>query len=166
MLQPVVRRTWAPRGQTPIHYSWDRHDRLSAMAALTIAPQHRHLGLYFEMYDHNIRFDDVMAFITALHRRLRRKFILVLDRYRAHGKAVRLLQEKHPDWFEVEWLPAYAPDLSPTEMVWNHTKYGDLANFIPDDVHDLRQAVTSSLHRTRSQLCLLQAFFRYAGLEL
>jgi tRNA U34 5-methylaminomethyl-2-thiouridine-forming methyltransferase MnmC len=166
MLQPVVRRTWAPRGQTPIHYSWDRHDRLSAIAAITMPPQRLRFGLYFEIHDHNIHFDDVMAFITALHRRLRCKFVLVLDRYSAHRKAVRLLQEKHPDWFEVEWLPAYAPDLNPTEMIWNHTKYGDLANFIPDDVHDLRQAVTGSFESTRSQQHLLRGFFRYAGLEL
>ena len=31
MLQPLRRRTWAPRGQTPIHYAWDRHDRWSVM---------------------------------------------------------------------------------------------------------------------------------------
>ncbi|MBI4758435.1 MAG: IS630 family transposase, partial [Chloroflexi bacterium] len=35
MLQPVVRRTWAPQGKTPIQYSWDRHDRLSVLAAIT-----------------------------------------------------------------------------------------------------------------------------------
>jgi hypothetical protein len=29
MLQPLVRRTWAPRGETPVHRSWDRHDGLS-----------------------------------------------------------------------------------------------------------------------------------------
>ena len=130
MLQPVVRRTWAPKGRTPIHYSWDRHDRLSTIAAITMSPRRLRFGLYFEIHDHNIRFDDVMVFITELHRCLRRKFILVLDRYSVHRKAVRLLQERHPDWFEVEWLPAYAPDLNPVEMIWNHTKYGDLANFL------------------------------------
>jgi len=166
MLQPVVRRTWAPKGQTPIHYSWDRHDRLSTIAAITMSPQHQRFGLYFEVHDHNIRFDDVMVFITELHRCLRRKFILVLDRYSAHRKAVRLLQERHPDWFEVEWLPAYAPDLNPVEMVWNHTKYGDLANFLPDDVDHLREAITDSLESTRSQVHLFRAFFRHAGLEL
>ena len=41
MLQPVVRRTWAPQGQTPIQYSWDRHDRLAAIAAITLAPLRR-----------------------------------------------------------------------------------------------------------------------------
>ena len=54
MLQPVVRRTWAPRGQTPIQYSWDRRDRLSVISAITVLPQFRRLGLYFNVFDHNI----------------------------------------------------------------------------------------------------------------
>jgi hypothetical protein len=153
-------------GQTPIQYSWERHDRLSAIAALTVAPQRRRLGLYFQWHRQNIRFDGVMAFLYLLHRHLGRKFILVLDRYSAHRKAVRLLQERGVDWFEVEWLPAYAPDLNPVEMVWNHTKYADLANFIPEDIHHLEQAATASLAETRRATGLKLSFFAHAGLEL
>jgi len=166
MLQPVVRRTWAPKGQTPVQYSWDRHDRLSAIAALTVAPQRRRLGLYFQLHDHNIRFDDVIAFLYWVHRHLRRKFILVLDRYSVHRKAVRLLQEAGVDWFEVEWLPGYAPDLNPVEMVWNHSKYDALANFIPEDIDHLEHAVTTSIDETRQMSWLKRSFFAYAGLEL
>jgi hypothetical protein len=53
MLQPLVRRTWAPRGQTPVLRSWDRHDRWSVMGALTAAPWALRLNFYFEFYDHN-----------------------------------------------------------------------------------------------------------------
>ena len=55
MLQPVVRRTWAPRGQTPILRQWDRRDRLSTISALTVAPRRRRIGLYRALYPHNIR---------------------------------------------------------------------------------------------------------------
>jgi transposase len=166
MLQPVVRRTWAPKGQTPIQYSWDRHDRLSVIAAITVAPLRRRLGLYFQVHNHNVRFEEVMAFLYLLHRHLRRKFILVLDRYSSHRKAVRLLQEAGVDWFEVEWLPSYAPELNPVEMLWNHTKYADLANFIPDNVAHLRQAMSVSITNTRKNGPLIHSFFRYAELNL
>lgn len=166
MLQPLVRRTWATKGETPIQYSWDRHDRLSVITGITVSPVRQRLGLYFYLHGRNITFEQVIEFVTLLHRHLRRKFILVLDRYSAHRKAVRILQEEHPDWFEVEWLPAYAPDLNPVEMVWNHSKYGDLANFIPEDVNDLQQAARTSFENTRGQTRLLHAFFQYAGLEL
>lgn len=166
MLQPVVRRTWAPRGQTPIQYSWDRHERLSAISAITLAPRRRRLGLYFQLHPHNIRCDDVMAFMVRLRRHLQRPFIIVLDRYNAHRKAMRLLQETHPDWFAVEWLPAYAPDLNPVEMVWNQTKYADLANFLPARVDDLYQAMVTSLGKTRKRRKLLSSFFAHTGLEV
>lgn len=166
MLQPLVRRTWAPRGQTPIQYSWDRHDRLSAIAALTLPPQRQRLGLYFQLHRHNIRTPEVMAFLRLIHQHLRRKFILVLDRYSAHRKAVRLLQEAGCDWLEVEWLPAYAPDLNPVEMVWNHSKYADLANFLPDDLNHLEGAVRASVGAMRQQGSRLRACFAYARLEL
>lgn len=166
MLQPTVRRTWAPQGQTPIQYSWDRHDRLSVITAITLAPFYRRLSLYFQIHDHNITFVEVIAFLYLVHRHLRRKFILVMDRLSAHRKAVRLLREAGVDWFEVEWLPGYAPDLNPVEMVWNHTKYADLANFIPDDVEHLSQAVDDSIHNIRKDGQLIHSFFKYAGLEL
>jgi transposase len=165
MLQPVVRRTWAPRGQTPIQYSWDRHDRLSVIAGITVSPLRRRLGLYFQVHDHNITSEEVIAFLYLLHRHLRRKFIVVMDRYSAHRKAVRLLREAGVDWFDVAWLPSYAPDLNPVEMVWNHTKYGDLANFIPDDVEELRQDVSISISDTSQNAQLIRSFFRHAQLE-
>lgn len=166
MLQPVVRRTWAPKGQTPIQVSWDRHDRLSVIAALTLSPLRQRLGLYFQVHSHNISFREVIPFLRLLHRQLGRKFMVVLDRHSAHRKAVRLLQARHPDWFEVAWLPAYAPELNPVEMVWNHTKYSDLVNFLPEDVHDLKRAVVTSIENTRGEAHLIRSFFRYARLEL
>jgi len=166
MLQPLVRRTWAPKGQTPLQYSWDRHDRLSVIAALTVSPHRRRLGLYFQIHGHNIRFDDVIAFLSWVHRHVRRKLIVVLDRYSAHRKAVRLLKEARAEWLEVVWLPAYAPDLNPVEMVWNHSKYSTLANFIPDDLAHLEQAVTASINDIRQMHRLRRSFFTHAGLEL
>jgi len=166
MLQPVRRRTWAPRGHTPVQKSWDRRDRLSVGAALTVSPRRRRMGLYFRIHSHNIRFGEAIELITLVHRHLRRRFILVLDRYNVHRKAVRLLREKHPAWFDAEWLPAYAPELNPVEQVWNHSKYSDLANFIPDDLDHLQREVDGSIRGQRCHSDLLRSFFKHAQLRL
>jgi transposase len=89
-----------------------------------------------------------------------------MDRLSAHRKAVRLLQAAHLGWFEVEWFPAYAPDLNPVERVWGHTKYGDLANFLLDDVPHLHRAVTDSLKHTGRNPTLPRSFFRRPRLAL
>ena len=166
MLQPVVRRTWAPRGQTPIHSSWDRRDRLSAISAVTVSPRRRRLGLYFDIHDHNIRTDDVEHFVVDLLQHLPHGIILVMDRWPVHRSAARRLIKRFSRRLCVEWLPAYAPELNPDEQVWKHTKYDDLANYIPDDVRALRRAVRGSIRRTRGQQSLLRSFFEHAKLSL
>lgn len=166
LLQPVVRRTWAPRGQTPVQYSWDRRDRLSVVSALTVSPARHRLRLDFEIFDHNVRTPDFEWFVVQLLRRRRHRIILVLDRWSVHRAAVRRLTARFPRRLAIEWLPAYAPDLNPVESVWSHTKYGDLANYVPDDVHELGFEVACSLQDTACQQKLLRSFFKHSKLRL
>lgn len=166
MLQPVVRRTWAPRGETPVLNCWDRHDRLSAISAVSLSPQRRRLGLYFDVVDHNIVTDDFVQFVAHLVRRIGRPIILVLDRWPVHRAGARKLKARFGRRIHIEWLPAYAPELNPTEQVWNHTKYADLANFVPDDVLELGQAVANSIRTTRHNQSLLRSFFHHAQLNI
>jgi len=164
MLQPLVRRTWAPEGQTPIMYSWDRHDRLSVIAALTLAARRRRAGLYFAIHDKNVTAEEVEAFLRRVQRAVRRKLIVVMDRWAVHRKAAKGLFGDKRFW--IEYLPPYAPDLNPVEHVWNHTKYGDLANYIPDDVLDLELELDWSIYQTRHRPELLRSFFHAAKLKL
>lgn len=166
MLQPLCRRTWAPRGETPIQYAWDRRDRLSTMAALSLSPARQRVGLYFQWYPHNIRTPHVVQFVRDLHRHLSRKIILVWDRWNVHRSAARQFVNQGADWLEFEWLPAYAPDLDPVEAVWNFTKYTDLANFIPNDISHLETALAASLQRQRTDSDRKQSYFRIAELKL
>ena len=166
MLQPLLRRTWAPQGQTPISYSWDRHDRLSVLSARAVSPHRRHLRLFFAVHEENIRTPQVLKFLSHLRRHLRCRAILVWDRWNVHRSAARRLAETHPDWFDIEWLPAYAPDLNPVEHVWNHTKSGDLANFLPDDVLHLNVALHWSLIGKERDQIALRSCFRGAKLSV
>jgi transposase len=166
MLQPTVRRTWAPRGQTPTLKSYDRRDRLSAISALTVSPRRRRLGLYFDLLEHNVKAEDFEAFIDRLLRRIRRPIVLVIDRYSVHRSAAKRLLARHRKRLSIEWLPAYAPELNPAEQVWNRAKYTDLANFIPDDAEHLGHAVADSLRQTQRQQSLLGSFLRHAQLPL
>jgi hypothetical protein len=50
LLIPNVRRTWAPRGQTPIVWHRHRHDRISAISAVTVSFRRQRLGLYFHLH--------------------------------------------------------------------------------------------------------------------
>jgi len=164
MLQPLVRRTWAPQGKTPVLYCWDRHDRLSVIAALSLSARTRRIGLYFAVQETNVTADDVEAFLRQIQRSLRRKLIVVMDRWAVHRKAARNLFGDRRFW--IEWLPPYAPDLNPVERIWSHTKYGDLANYIPEDLIDLEVELEYSMDQTRQRPELLRSFFHAAKLEI
>jgi transposase len=166
MLQPTVRRTWAPKGQTPVLCSWDRRDRLSVISAVTCSPKRRRLGLYFSIENHNIRADDFEAFVADLLKHFPAGIILVIDRWMVHRSGVRSLKSRFGNRVDVEWLPAYAPELNPDEQVWNHSKYSQLANFIPDNVEHLAEAVKESIGRQSRQQNLLRSFFHCAKLNL
>jgi transposase len=166
MLQPVRRRTWAPAGQTPIHKTWDRHDRISAIGAMSVTPRRHRLSFYFHLVRQNLETHEMVWFLTELHRHFRRKVILVWDRWSVHRSAAEHFGEYHPQWFDFEWLPGYAPELNPVEPCWDHTKYADLPNFIPDDVNHLQGAVAESMERLRLDQRLLKSCFDYAKLPL
>lgn len=163
MLTPVVRRTFAPRGHTPVVQAWDRRDRLSAISAVTRSPRRQRLGLYFEVRPTHVRGPEVVAFLRHLHRHVRRPLIVVWDRAKIHDRAavVRQYLATHPA-IETVALPAYAPDLNPDERVWGYVKYGRLANYAAEDLRALRRAVMTELRRASRQPALLAAFFEHA----
>lgn len=159
-LTPTVRRTLAPRGKTPILAAWDRRDRLSAISAITLSPVVARPNLYFEVYPHTIRGEQVVAFLADLHRRLG-PLTVVWDRGTIHDKAavVREWLAKHPG-VVTEKFPGYAPELNPDEGVWGWTKYGRLANLAADDTDRLWDHVLDELITLKFSPNLLKGFIR------
>jgi transposase len=166
MLQPTVRRTWAPRGDTPIHHSWDRHDRLSVIGAITVSPVPQRRGFYFSMRTENLPGNDLFAFVQPLRGHLKRSLLIIWDRFSGHKKAARLLYNLYGKRIHVEELPAYAPDLNVVDHAWGHTKYGEMANFIPKDLDDLADEVAVSMLSKHQRPDLLRSFFKHARLDL
>jgi hypothetical protein len=166
LLQPLRRRVWAERGDTPLQHAWNRHDRITAIAALCRAPWASRLGMYYDLWHHNTHALDLIQFVHHLHRCLRRPLLLVWDRLPAHRSAARQLREARCDWLQVEWLPGYAPELDPVESIWNQSKYGDLANCIPNDINQLHETLDHLLQDYRNDPTRLHSFFQAAELPV
>jgi transposase len=169
MLTPTVRRTLAPRGQTPILRGWDRHDRISAISAVTVSPRRRRVGLYFRLLadDVNAHGEDTVDFLRQLRRHIPGPMTVLWDRGNIHdrSKVVRAYLAGHPE-VVTEKLPSYAPETNPDEMVWQHTKHGRLANFAPDDTAELRAVLVEEFGRIHGKPELLSAFIRHAGVPV
>ena len=148
-LTPTVKRTWAPKGHTPPLYHWFKRDKLSAISALTVSPQHRHLALYLCLAT-NRAFNglDVRAFLQALLRHLRGAVVLLWDRGTIHTR--REVQAYLADQSRVHpyAFPPYAPELNPAEHIWNRTDAA-LANGAPQDVDQLRGRLRQAIRTLR-----------------
>jgi transposase len=166
MLQPLTRRTWAPRGHTPVMDAWDRHDRLTVISALALTPHRRRCDLYFKLLRHNAKAEDFFWFLIEVRREIGRPLVVVWDRLAAHRKAQRWFDELDFQWIEFEYFPAYCPDLDPVEHVWATTKWGRLANWPAPGLDALEARVADDLHNQAGNQRLLKNHFTWAGLEL
>lgn len=165
---PTVRRTWAPRGQTPIlHHRTRSHRKISTIGALTISPRRRRLGLYLHWHpDKNIAATEIIDFLHDLLRHLRGNVVLVWDRLSGHrSKQLRDWRTIYPR-LTIEWLPPYAPELNPIEYAWGNFKYHRTANHglcELDDVYTQARRVADEIAGNQS---LLRSFVRAARLPI
>jgi transposase len=164
LLAPLLRRTWAPRGRTPLLRQRARHrDKVSTIAALTLSPCRGRHGFYFRTYPKEyINNVKVAAFLRHLLRHLRGPVIVIWDGGTMHkGEPIRQVLVDHPR-LRVERLPAYAPELNPVEYLWNHTKYGQLANYAAADVAALSDVVNGRLEAVRNDRQHMASYFAKA----
>ena len=128
-----------------------KHDRISALAALSVSAVRKRMGPYLRFQSRNFCAEDVAAFLPLLLRHLRGPVILLWDNGRIHkGPFIaRLLKEYSR--LHIEWFPGYAPELNPVEQIWNDFK-GHTANSLFRDKQHLRV----TLHNNTRRVCRSQ----------
>lgn len=163
LLIPPVRKTWSPRGQTPIHSHWFRHDKVSAISAISVSPRRSRLHLYCRLYEQNIHREDVEAFLRDLLRHLRGHLFVLLDNAQIHkGGPISKLLQRFPRLHLVPF-PPYAPELNPDEGIWRHLKHS-FANTRPDTAGDLMDMLSDGLRHLARSASLLRACIHQSDL--
>lgn len=168
MMAPLVRRTQAPRGQTPVLRQKGSHrDRVSVIAALSYPPVRSCPTLYFQTLPRAyVNGERAAVFLQHVLRHVRGPVIVLWDRGSMHkGPAIRKLQAKFPR-LSIENLPPYAPELNPVEDLWNYLKYDELANYLPESVDGLHAKVVEELHRLQKDRRRLTTFLSMSELPL
>jgi transposase len=166
--QPVVRRTWAPRGETPVLTHPFRHwKRVSVAAVLAFRWDGRRSGVFFQTRSGAYTTASLIGFLRHLKRHFRRRRVILLwDGLPAHRSCrMRAYLAQQRSWLTVERLPAYAPELNPAEPLFGNVKGVDLANR-DGDLPQLCTALRNGMARVRRRPDLAFAFLRHAGLSL
>jgi transposase len=121
--RPHRRRTWAPRGQTPVlqfHFNWKT---LSVIAGVTV------WNFYFQIFEEAIKSEQIIEFLKHLLRYIEGDILLIWDRLPAHrSKITQQFIRDQKGRLEIEYLPPYAPELNPVEYIWAHCKQHELPN--------------------------------------
>jgi len=152
-------RTWAPVGCTPViqfHFNWKQ---LSMIAGLTFT------DCVFRLHEGAIRAPQIVLFLQALHRHLKRRLLIVWDGLRAHrSRLVRDYVDSTAGAVELAFLPPYAPELNPVEYLWAWLKRHALANFCPDGFGELKRTARAKLKSAQRRQSIVAACWIQADL--
>lgn len=165
--QPVVCRTWAPRGETPVLTHVGGHwKRLSIAGALAFRWDGRRTRFYFQTRPGTYKDVGLIAFLRQLKRHFRgQRIILIWDGLAGHrSDLMRAYLACQRGWLTAERLPGYAPELNPVEQVWGNLKRRELANVCAPDLRALHAPLRAGCRRLRDTPALPFSFLRHAGL--
>lgn len=167
LMAPLVRRSWAPAGQTPVlHQRGAHHRKVSAIAALCVSPQRNAVRFYFRLHPTDITAVQVMAFLAALDRDLAAPWLLLWDRLNAH-RARRTRDFLFArSWPQTYFFPSYAPELNPVEYAWSWLKNNPLANLARLELDTLAAAARQSARGLQRHPSLLRSFLQHSPLSL
>jgi hypothetical protein len=127
-LIPPVRRTWSPRGTTPVLRHRMAWKRASMAAALGYHPDGTKARLCFHLQADSYDTDSLIGVLEQLADFYRgQRVVLIWDGLSSHwSHKMRAHLDAQRDWLCAERLPAYAPELNPVEYLWANLKGGEL----------------------------------------
>ncbi|MBM3748919.1 MAG: transposase [Acidobacteria bacterium] len=166
--RPSIRRTWSPRGETPVLIHAFNWKKLSICTALAYRWDGRRARLWFHFKPGSYDGPALTGFLEELRQEFRsRKIILVWDGLPAHkGQWVQAYLGRQRGWVREERLPGYAPELNPVESVWENVKGQELANLCAGSLEAAGRECRRGLNRVRRQQSLLFSFLHHTGLSL
>lgn len=156
-----VTRTWALRGHTPVIQQSFTWKQMSAVAGLSW------WRFYFRFFPGAIKTEQVIEFLDALQKQIRKKLLLVWDGVGTH-KSRRLRQwlEEQDGRIAIAFLPPYAPELNPVEAIWAYLKKNEIANLCPTTIAEVSDFARRRLKSMQRRPKLIRAFWQQAELAL
>jgi transposase len=167
-LIPPVRRTWSPRGRTPIlrhRFGWKK---ASMAAALGYRPDASAARLCFHLQQPSYNTDTLIAVLEQLASFYAgQRVVLIWDGRSSHWSTkMGAFLDSQRDWLRAERLPAYAPELNPVQGLWANLKDLELANRPTSTLAEVADATEHGIQRVCDSDSLVLGFLAHTGLTL
>lgn len=169
LMAPLVKRTWALRGDRPQLLQKGKHrEKVSLAAALWLAPKRDRIGLMCQtLINEYFNNEKVASFLETLLRELPHPLVVLWDRGNMHkGDPIRAEVARFQPRLSLELLPPWAPMLDPVEPIFSWLKYGRLSNYAPANAHDLNKMVLAELATIQTDQQRLRDFWHASNLPL
>ncbi len=153
----VQGRTWSAKGQTPVVSVPGQRQGISAASAVNSKG-----GFWFATYQGGLNGEKFVELLKQMMKGRRRPLHLVLDNLPAHKtRMVRDYVDSLKGKLTLHFLPGYAPDLNPDELVWSYTKRTGVARSPLRTGESLAERVHAQLADIAAQPELVRSFFRH-----
>jgi transposase len=149
-------KTWGVRGQTPVVLRPGQRQAISAASAVNAKG-----GFWFCIYPGGLNAELFVELLKQMMHNRKKPVHLVLDSLPAHKKAnVRDYVASTNGRLTLHFLPGYAPDLNPDELVWSHVKRTGTARRPLQKGEILRERIQAQLAKIQTMPSLVRSFFR------
>ena len=150
-------RTWGVRGHTPVVQRPGQRQSISAASAVNAKG-----AFWFATYPGALTGELFAQLLSRLMQRRKNPVHLVVDSLPAHKAAVvKAYIATTTGKLTLHFLPGYAPDLNPDELVWSHAKRTGVARLPLKAGEKLQPRIDAQLHAIGKNKRLIRSFFRH-----
>ena len=154
-------KTWAKRGQTPVINRPGQRQSISAASALSAKG-----AFWFSTYHGALTGEMFVDLLKQLMHRRKKPVQLIVDGLPAHKKAiVKDYVASTAGKLTLHFLPGYAPDLNPDELVWSHAKRTGVARSPLRAGEKLQCRIDGQLKAIADDPSLVRSFFRHPSVS-
>lgn len=168
-----MRRTWAPRGHTPVlRHRYRRGKQISMCGLVGYRPgldvqEEPGVWMGFDLLEGAYDTRQFIRVLDALGYQLNHQPVTIIwDNLGAHHAGDLQQWASTQPWLVLEYLPSYAPELDPVEGLWANLKGRELANRCCADRAELIATAQVASIRARRDPELLRGFLAGTGLTL
>src|SRR6202022_3664797 len=154
-------RTWAPCGETPVVERPGQRQSMSGASAVNAKG-----AFWFATYEGGLNGELFVTLLKKLMFNRRKAVHLVVDGLPAHKKAiVKEYVASTQGKLTLHFLPGYAPDLNPDELVWSHVKRTGVARRPLQKGEKLGPRIHEQLAQIGRNPKLVRSFFKHPSVS-
>lgn len=150
-----LQRTWGEKGKTPVVKTSGQRQSINAISALSNKG-----GFWYHVYNGKFTADKCVECFQRFLKNRKSSVILIVDGHPVHkSKKVMKYIESLEAKLEIVFLPPYAPDLNPDELVWNQMRNVGTSKKPLKEGESLMNRAIMDLESIKRNKKLIRSFF-------